>query len=332
MGKPAPRKPPGAKDDSGLSASALKYGAWILGIAAVIGLSHVLSPKAEEDASDSAESGRRSAVAKMTAGQTAVMQLNDTTFDSFLAANPDGALVNFHSQSCQFCAKLAPEFEKAAVQLKASGGPPLVSLDSADAPQMMKRFGIDRYPTVYWFWHGQNTLEFPRAPEKPAEKIADWAKWAFQTAAVQDIESLADFNEALPLMRSTVHTQQRLFVAFNHTGFPGLRTELEAVAQRYKAKTVFLFIKDSTSEGPMLKAYAQDEASDVELASATSETLAPWVKNIVEEAKIKHLESQVEEKKAKNEPLEKTLEILQAAKQNTAPESDDSEAAKEDGA
>lgn len=231
--------------------------------------------------------------------------------------------MNFHSQSCKFCAQLAPEFEKAAAQLKASGGPPLVSLDSTDAPLQMKRFGIDRYPTVYWFWEGENVMEFQRAPEKSADKIASWASWAYNTAAVQEIDLRGDFDEALPMMRNTVHSQHRLIVAFNHSGFEDLRTALEPIAQRNKANTVFLFIKEVTSEGPLLKAYAQDESQDAELATATTaEAVQEWTKGILEEAKIKRLEAQVEDKKSKNEPLEKTLEILQASKNSDAEAAD----------
>jgi thiol-disulfide isomerase/thioredoxin len=307
MGKAPPLKPPGAKKDSGLSANVIKIGTWVLGAAVVIGVSHLLSPSPEEDSPITSKKA-----------STAVRQLDDTNFDSFLAEHPGGALVNFHSQSCKFCAQLAPEYEKAATQLKASGGPPLVSLDSAAAPEQMKRFSIDRYPTVYWFWQGENVLELQRAPEKSAEKIAEWASWAFTSAAVQELDARADFDEALPMMRNTVHSQHRLIVAFNHTGFEGLRSALEPIAQRNKANTVFLFIKEVSSDGPVIKAYAQNEADDTELTSATPETLRTWVQGVVEEARIKRLESQVEEKKAKNEPLEKTLEILQAAKTNAA--------------
>jgi thioredoxin-like negative regulator of GroEL len=309
-------KPPGAKGESGLSPKIIKAGAWVLGIAVVIGISHVLSPSGEaEDAGATAKASR----------EPAVLKLDDTSFESFLAEHPEGALVNFNSQSCHFCAKLAPEFEKAAQQSKANGGPPFVSLDSALAPQQMKRFGIDRYPTVYWFWKGQNTLEYERAPEKTAENMSTWAQWAYTSPAVQELEAKQDIEESLPLMRSTLHSQHKLFVAYNHTGFEGLRTALETVAQRNKAKTVFLFIREVTSEGPLIKAYSKEEADDLELASAestTAETLQKWVQGVVDEARIKRLEAQVEEQKARNEPLEKTLEVLSQAAKESAESAD----------
>jgi thiol-disulfide isomerase/thioredoxin len=311
MGRAAPLKPPGAKGDSGLSSKVFKAGAWVLGIAVVIGISHVLSPSGEAEE------------ASTTTRAPAVLKLDDSNFESFLAEHPEGALVNFNSQSCHFCAKLAPEFEKAAKQSKASGGPPFVSLDSALAPVQMKRFGIDRYPTVYWFWQGNYTLELHRAPEKTAENISHWAKWAYTSAAVQELELRQDMEESLPLMRSTLHSAHKLFVAYNHVGLEGLREALEKVAQRNKANTVFLYIKEVTSEGPLIRAYAKEESDDAELASAASgEELQKWVQNVVDEAKIKRLESQVEEKKARNEPLEKTLEVLQAAKENAAESAD----------
>jgi len=311
MPKPV-RKPPGAKEGFGVPPIYLKCGAGVLIAAAVIGLSHVLSPNPDEVPSVASTADAKS---------PAVIELNDTTFESFVNSHPDGVMVDFYSPSCSFCAKLAPEFESAAQQLKqVKGAPPFASVDSVNGPNMMMKYGIERYPTVFWFWKGENMLEFQRAAEKPAAKIVDWAKWTM-TPAVQDLDGKDEFMESLPLLRSSVHANHRLIVAFANSGFEGLRDAFEAVAQRYRATTVFLFIKEGSSDGPMLKAFGIEESQDHEYEGpSTAEGIHEWVKSVVETSKAAQMKEQVENKQAKVAELAAELDRKNKAKNEPAQE------------
>lgn len=300
-----------------MSKGQMQCGGAFLVIAIIIGVSHVMSPS-EDAAAAAATPG------KVTA--TSVTALTDKTFDAFAAAHPDGILVDFFSPSCKFCVKLAPEFEKAAKELKA-GGPPLVSVDSETGAEIVQRYGIERYPTVLWLWKGQNVLELPRASEKAAPKLVEWAKWA-TTPAVQELEQRSEFDEALPTLRSTLHAKARLLVAFNMAaGADGLRDAFEGAAQRGRATTVFLYIKDGNSDGPMLKSFGPAEADDEDYKGAlTAEEVIAWVKANLEKAKPPAGDAAAKAEDAKPpatqalDAVQKALENAEAAKANAGAE------------
>lgn len=275
MPKAPPRKPAGVKGAFSLSKGQQQCAVGLVIFAALIGLSVLLSPGEVPETTPT----------KATPPTPAVMALDETSFDNFLASHPQGALVDFYATDCSFCKKLAPEYESAAKELKAANGPPLASVESSVAPALMEKYGIHRYPTVLWFWHGQNVLELPRAAEKPAAKIVEWARWAIG-AAVQELDSRADFEETLATLRSTLHENGRLLVAF--AGVEGMREAVEEAAQRHRTNTVFLYIKESSSDGVGLRSYAKEEANDetYEGAVAVPDVLK-WVKEVLEKARPK---------------------------------------------
>lgn len=292
MPKPPPRKPSSAQEPFALSKGTLKCGAGVLGLALIIGISHLMSPS--EDAAASAPAGGSSAGG-------AVTSLDDSNFDQFVASHPEGVLVDFYTESCKFCKKLEPEYEKAAKELKASGGPPLAKLDSELGPQVAQKLGLTRYPTVFWFWQGENVLELPRASEKPADKIVEWARWA-TSPAVQELDTRQEFDEALVTLRQTLHVKARLMVAFNRecmgqgcfgtTDEESMRDAFEAAAQRHRATTVFLYIKEVPSgdpynnPGPFLRSYGGEESKDEDYQGPPLRAeVTEWVKGILDKAK-----------------------------------------------
>eukprot|EP00971_Amphidinium_carterae_P277924 5516822-Amphidinium_carterae.1 len=85
-------------------------------------------------------------------GQPAVQDVkSDPVLESLAVQNPQGALVNFHMKDCKHCEKLAPEFEKAAKMLAGEGSAPLISARNDAVPEMVKLYGIQRFPTLLWF-------------------------------------------------------------------------------------------------------------------------------------------------------------------------------------
>jgi thioredoxin-like negative regulator of GroEL len=310
----APRKPSNAQTSFALSKGQKQFGIFVLILGVIIGLSAVFSPS-EEGAAPAAK-----AIA------SAVISLNDETLDKFLAQHPEGVLVDFSSSQCKFCLKLAPEFDKAAKELKA-GGPPLVVIDSESGAQAVQKYGITRFPTVVWMWNGQNVLELARASEKPAQKIVEWARWA-AGPAVQELETYEEFAEGMPTLRSTLHSKARLLVAFNRPDSGAFKEAFVAAAQRHRATTIFLYLKDITGapDGPMIKSYGSSESEDEDYqGSADSEEVLQWVKAILDKARPKEAEqSKVEDAKP---AATKAMEQVQKALQNAESAGSESEEA-----
>jgi len=308
-------KPANAKESFKFSKGQLQCGVGVLVCALIIGISHVLSPS-EEDAA-------AAVVPKSGKASNVVTALDDATFDNFAASHPEGFLVDFYSKNCKFCTKLAPEYEKAAQEVK-KDGPPLASVDAEAGSQLMQRFGITRYPTVLWFWKGEQVLELPRASEKPAAKIAEWARWA-TTPAVQELDTREEFDAALLTLRSSLHAKARLMVAFNRADSDGLRAAFEAAAQRHRATTVFLYIKEVLSGEPLLRSYGQEQSHDEDYQGApTREEVIPWVKGVLDKAKPPKDDAANVATEAKS-AADKAIDAVQKALENA-------EAKQEDGA
>lgn len=68
---------------------------------------------------------------------------------------------------CGHCKRLAPEYEKAAVELAGHTPPvPLAKVDATEESSLANRFAIDGYPTLKVFHHGTAyDYEGPRTAE-----------------------------------------------------------------------------------------------------------------------------------------------------------------------
>lgn len=290
MVKQTPKKPPGVKAGFQVPSWAFKLGGSAAVTGAVIWLSVLVSPE-----------------------PSVVVKLSDKSFQKFLTQHKDGALVEFSKKNCQFCTKLAPEYERAAKTAAADGGPAFAVLDSEDAPQVVKTLGIDKYPMVYWFWKGEHTMELTRAAEKSADDIVDWVKHA-QSPALQLLDTKAEMEEGLPIFRESLAQNHRLLVAFNRTDFPLMQDVFEHAAQKHRASTLFLFVREPSADGPFAKAYGKSEDMDSELSEPTGfEDVLNWVKIQVEETNLKELERKIEVNKAKLADLQKEEEEKKAA-------------------
>merc|ERR1712032_695672 len=139
--------------------------------------------------------------------------------------------------------------------------------------------------------------------EKNATQIVEWTQWAKQPA-FEELED-SEFTENLELLRSSVHSSQMLIVGFNREGKDDVKEVLNSAAQRFRSTVVFLHIKGASADGPLLKAFKGDAAKDAEYSGAlTSDDFVPWVRNLVDTAKIADLE----EKKRTLEEKKKSLE------------------------
>jgi len=208
-----------------------------------------------------------------------VVVLSESTLPSFVADNPEGALVNFHKPGCSHCEKLAPEFEAAARELKAKGGAPLGSVNVANAPLAAARHAVERYPTMLWFRDGEPVLEVSHTV-RSATKLVEYVEWAGQPAVVE-FEKRSELEEAVPQLRASLHKlTPPVVVGFNIS--EATRSALQSTAERSRGKTVFLFMKEAAVGDPHFRAIFRDAAHDQDFNSTPdSEAVHRWVKGLL---------------------------------------------------
>eukprot|EP01067_Filipodium_phascolosomae_P009356 Filipodium_phascolosomae@DN833_c0_g1_i1.p1 len=81
----------------------------------------------------------------------AVITLTNDGFEAFIAEN-DVALVEFYAPWCGHCKKLAPEYEKAAKELK--GEVALAKVDATVENELSSKFEVSGFPTMKFFKKG----------------------------------------------------------------------------------------------------------------------------------------------------------------------------------
>lgn len=100
-----------------------------------------------------------------------VLVLKDDNFDEELAKH-EFLLVEFYAPWCGHCKKLAPEYEKAAATLAAKDPPrKLAKVDATANDSLAKRFGIQGFPTLFWFVNGE---KFEYNGGRTADTIVSW--------------------------------------------------------------------------------------------------------------------------------------------------------------
>lgn len=126
-------------------------------------------------------------------GQTAggVAEVQILTAENFtLATNGGKWFVKFYAPWCGHCKKLAPEWEKAATDLKADGLK-IAKVDATQEKELASKYGVRGYPTIKLFKNGKEGEKYsgPRkaagiakyvrkqaAANKPKEEKKDEAK------------------------------------------------------------------------------------------------------------------------------------------------------------
>ena len=100
-----------------------------------------------------------------------VMVLTTDNFDDFVSKHKY-VLAEFYAPWCGHCKQLAPEYEKAATQLKEEGiDAKLAKIDATVEQELGKKFGVQGYPTLLWFVNGQKS---DYKGGRTSETIVEW--------------------------------------------------------------------------------------------------------------------------------------------------------------
>jgi thioredoxin 2 len=96
--------------------------------------------------------------------------LDDASFDAVVSKTELPVVVDFWADWCGPCRAMAPEFAKAAAQLK--GRALFAKVDSDRSPQVSSRFGIRSIPTLLLLRGGREVKR--QAGAAQAAHIVDW--------------------------------------------------------------------------------------------------------------------------------------------------------------
>lgn len=225
--------------------------------------------------------------------ESAVVPLSGSVLDLVLQLNPNGTLVEFYMPDCDHCKKLAPEFEAAAKEMAALGGPPFASLNGEAFPEVAKRHGVFRYPTVLWFREGQAVQEL-RPTSRTKEKIVEFVNWV-QQPAFTEFDTMAEFDEAVPTLRLALQeTSPPVVVGFavrtNATAGDETKKALSHVGERLRGKVLFLYINEEVADADdmaPLRSYAASADNDSFFTGQISSlnSVQTWVESLLPKKK-----------------------------------------------
>jgi len=108
-------------------------------------------------------------------GGNDVVELTDSNFEEEVLKSPDIVLVEFFAPWCGHCQRLAPEWAKAATELK--GKVKLAALDATAHTVTASRFQIQGYPTIKYFAAGAKAYDSAEdyGGGRTASEIVTWA-------------------------------------------------------------------------------------------------------------------------------------------------------------
>lgn len=199
------------------------------------------------------------------ANRVTVDTLTDDSFWEYVASHPNGTLVNFHFPSCRPCAKLAPEFQEAAMRVQGSGVS-LAALDVDLAPSILRLHSVKVFPALLWFRQGK----FLRAAEssvRDAAGITEFVQEALQPAVIvfSDHDQL---DEALPQLRSIMARGKTAPVVVGFGRDRAVHEVVEEMAEKFRGLTAFLFVKKAQGNDPFIRTYFRDAKDDKEYNAA----------------------------------------------------------------
>jgi protein disulfide-isomerase A6 len=143
-------------------------------------------------------------------GKSEVIELTDSTFESLVLQSDDIWLVEFFAPWCGHCKALAPEWTKAAGELK--GKVKLGTVDATVYSKYAQQYGVKGYPTIKYFPAGSKTQPEEFDGGRTASDIVQWAMNKFNEAA--PAPELIELTEQSNLEGSCGEGKQLCLIAF----------------------------------------------------------------------------------------------------------------------
>jgi len=122
-----------------------------------------------------------------------VLTLTTKDFDQTLKDHKH-ILVEFYAPWCGHCKKLAPEYEKAATELK--GQIPLGKVDATEEKELATRYNVKGFPTMVWFEEAKQT-EYDGG--RTADTIVEWVKSMTGPAVIEGAPALSAERPSITL-------------------------------------------------------------------------------------------------------------------------------------
>lgn len=165
-----------------------------------------------------------------------VLTLTTAAFDTHLKENKQ-TLVEFYAPWCGHCKKLAPEYEKAAVELK--GKVALAKVDATEEKDLASRYNVKGFPTLVWFEDGKEA-EYDGG--RTSETIIEWVKSMTGAAVIETSQAIEPSGE-----RPNV-------VLYADSLLP----DFESAAKGNRRKATWYFIKSSGASKVVLSHKGED--------------------------------------------------------------------------
>jgi len=105
-----------------------------------------------------------------------VYVLGEDNFDSWMQEQ-EFALVEFYAPWCGHCKRLTPEYAQAAQELAAAGSKvKLAKVDATENGDLAQKYGVQGYPTLFWFTKDNNYEAESYGGGREADTIQSWVK------------------------------------------------------------------------------------------------------------------------------------------------------------
>jgi protein disulfide-isomerase A1 len=172
-----------------------------------------------------------------------VLVLTDDNFDEVIKEN-EFILVEFYAPWCGHCKKLAPEYSKAAGQLKKDNiKARLAKVDSTVEKKVAERFDVRGYPTLKFFTNG-SPIEYGGG--RTAQEIVDWLKKKLlppsqEVKTSDEAEKLISDNEVVVIYFGETGTEEHNSFVTVARGFDDItfaHTSDGSIAGKYQVEDI----------------------------------------------------------------------------------------------